>query len=257
MNDEVKTDVIDAETVETPVNNTQTNTTQPGSTENQNVQPNQAQTNSTQTVPPTQPSSNGTIPPTQGPKVIYVERPRKPFPWKSVIKYACVFAVAGLCGFGGGLLAQHVNGNQSQTFQYPQQNNNGNQYPTFPDFGDDDDIYEYNGNGGSSNNGNTNTNSAGLGISVIERDDGVYIAGFSQDSNAESAGLKINDKIEEIDGKDLDTYNEIVNYLSTKKVGDIVTVTVERNDQDINIQVELSQLSSQSSLPSSGEQSVY
>lgn len=186
-----------------------------------------------------------------GPKVIYVEKPRKPFPWKAIGKYALVFTLAGLCGFGGGLLANYVDRQKtSGTSQYQE-----NTLPSIPGFGD----YNYeNGNDSSNGSGHVeNTNKAALGVSVREMDDGVYIAGFSQDSNAESAGLKINDKIVAIDGNKYNTYNDIVNYIGTKNVGNTVEVTIERDGEEKKIKVELCERSTQSSLPSNSDSSVY
>ena len=45
---------------------------------------------------------------TEQPKVIYVERKKKPFPWKTIGKYALCCLLSGLCGFGGGLFANYV-----------------------------------------------------------------------------------------------------------------------------------------------------
>lgn len=274
MNEEINTNteerVVDAEVVEKvqeqPVQNEPQQTTQ-------FEQPQQTQTTNPNGYNPTfQPKNNtntgngnnGTVPPTNnnGPQIIYVERPRKPFPWKAVLKYVCIFLVAGLCGFGGGLLANNFDSNKNDVEEY---NNYG---PQFPGFSDDDSNafggFGYSdGNSDSSNsNGSssskTNTNSAGIGIQIKESDDGVYIVGFSADSNAESAGLKIGDKITALDGKEYNTYDDIVSYLSDKEVGDVVEVTVERDDEKVTVSVELSAMSSsQSSLPSSDSSDVY
>lgn len=274
MNEEINTNteesVVDAEVVEKvqeqPVQNEQPQQT------TQFEQPQQTQTTNQNGYNPTfQPKNNantgnvnnGTVPPTNnnGPQIIYVERPRKPFPWKAVLKYVCIFLVAGLCGFGGGLLANNFSSNNNEIDE--------SQIPSMPDFsqGGNNDAFGgfgySDGNSGSSNsNGSssskTNTNSAGIGIQIKESDDGVYIVGFSADSNAESAGLKIGDKITALDGKEYNTYDDIVSYLSDKEVGDVVEVTVERDGEKVTVSVELSSMSSsQSSLPSSDSSDVY
>ena len=191
----------------------------------------------------------------QQPKIIYVEKPRKKLPWKSIVKYVLVFLVAGLCGFGGGLFANYVDRQQTST-TYGNQNNES--FPSFPDFS------ESNGNNNSNDNSSSgsstqkqNTNKAALGVKVTEQDDGVYIAGFSSNSNAESAGLKIGDKITKIDGTEYSTYNDIVTYIGTKNVGDTVEVTVERDGEEKTISVELGERSSQNTLPGSSDSSVY
>ena len=177
---------------------------------------------------------------TEQPKVIYVERKKKPFPWKTIGKYALCCVLSGLCGFGGGLFANYVD---------RQKTNN-------------DIQYNYRFGDGSSNeeSGNAqieNTNQAALGVKVKETIDGVYIAGFSSNSNAESAGLKINDKIVGIDGNKYSTYNDIVSYIGTKKVGDTVKVSVERDGEEKTVDVELTERASQTTLPGSSSSSIY
>lgn len=210
-------------------------------------------------VPPTNNGSN-TVPPVnnQGPKVIYVEKPRKPFPWKTVGKYAFVFLFAGLCGFGGGLLANYVDRQKTQTTT-SEYDYSGNSLPSIP-YGYSDNGSSSDSDSGSSSSGSTqkqNTNKAALGVKVTEKDDGVYVAGFSTDSNAESAGIKIGDKITAIDGNEYSTYNDIVTYIGTKDVGDTVEVTVERDGEEKKISVELGERSTETSLPSSSDSSVY
>ncbi len=198
---------------------------------------------------PSTTTTTNTVPPKEQPKIIYIEKPRKKLPWKSIIKYVLVFLVAGLCGFGGGLFANYVD-HQQTTTTYENQNNES--FPSFPDFS------ESNGNSSSgSSTQKQNTNKAALGVKVTEQDDGVYIAGFSSNSNAESAGLKIGDKITKIDGTEYSTYNDIVTYIGTKDVGDTVEVTVERDGEEKTISVELGERSSQNTLPGSSDSSIY
>lgn len=252
MNEENNTtkEVIEPEVKETTTENSTNETVEP-------------QTNTTSGYNPTfQPKNDntGNVPPqNNGPEVIYVERPRKPFPWKSVLKYICVFLVAGLCGFGGGLLANNFDNNANkQDFEFDDDG------PSMKDFFDNDDnsfggfgYSDDNSNSNGSSSSKTNTNSAGIGIQITEEDDGVYIKGFSNGSKAEEAGLKIGDKIVALDGKQYDTYDDIVEYLSDKEVGDTVKVTVERDDEEQTFTVELSAMSSSnSSLPSSNSSDI-
>ncbi len=201
-------------------------------------------------------STTNTVPPMdQQPKIIYVEKPRKKLPWKSIIKYVLVFLVAGLCGFGGGLFANYIDRQQTST-TYENQNNES--FPSFPDFSESNGNNNSNDNSSSGNSTQKqNTNKAALGVKVTEQDDGVYIAGFSSNSNAESAGLKIGDKITKIDGTEYSTYNDIVTYIGTKEVGDTVEVTVERDGEEKTISVELGERSSQNTLPGGSDSSVY
>ena len=224
----------------------------------------ESETTNTEAKTTTQETSNtattNTVPPmNQQPKIIYVEKPRKKLPWKSIIKYVLVFLVAGLCGFGGGLFANYVDRQQTSTTY---ENKNNESLPSFPDFNESNgnSSNDNNSNGNSSNGSSSqkqNTNKAALGVKVTEQDDGVYIAGFSSNSNAESAGLKIGDKITKIDGTEYSTYNDIVTYIGTKDVGDTVEVTVERDGEEKTISVELGERSSQNTLPGSSDSSVY
>lgn len=235
---------------ETTVNQNETETI------NKNVEEKKENETTTTETKTTTSNTTNTVPPmNQQPKIIYVEKPRKKLPWKSIVKYVLVFLVAGLCGFGGGLFANYVDRQQTST-TYGNQNNES--FPSFPDFS------ESNGNNNSNDNSSSgsstqkqNTNKAALGVKVTEQDDGVYIAGFSSNSNAESAGLKIGDKIIKIDGTEYSTYNDIVTYIGTKNVGDTVEVTVERDGEEKTISVELGERSSQNTLPGSSDSSVY
>ena len=235
---------------ETTVNQNETETI------NKNVEEKKENETTTTETKTTTSNTTNTVPPmNQQLKIIYVEKPRKKLPWKSIVKYVLVFLVAGLCGFGGGLFANYVDRQQTST-TYGNQNNES--FPSFPDFS------ESNGNNNSNDNSSSgsstqkqNTNKAALGVKVTEQDDGVYIAGFSSNSNAESAGLKIGDKITKIDGTEYSTYNDIVTYIGTKNVGDTVEVTVERDGEEKTISVELGERSSQNTLPGSSDSSVY
>ncbi len=189
---------------------------------------------------------------TEQPKVIYVERKKKPFPWKTIGKYALCCLLSGLCGFGGGLFANYVDRQKTNNdIQYNYSDNNGNDFSMIPGFGNGSSNEE------SGNSQIENTNQAALGVKVKETSDGVYIAGFSSNSNAESAGLKINDKIVGIDGNKYSTYNDIVSYIGTKKVGDTVKVSVERDGEEKTVDVELTERASQTTLPGSSSSSIY
>ena len=74
---------------------------------------------------------------TEQPKVIYVERKKKPFPWKTIGKYALCCVLSGLCGFGGGLFANYVDRQKTNNdIQYNYSDNNGNDFSMIPGFGD-------------------------------------------------------------------------------------------------------------------------
>ncbi len=57
-------------------------------------------------------------------------------------------------------------------------------------------------------------------------------------SALELAGLKTNDKILFIDGNPVQYWDEVLNYIYVKKIGEEFTVTVEREGEQINLQLE-------------------
>ena len=65
-------------------------------------------------------------------------------------------------------------------------------------------------------------------VSKIGRS-GVYVAGVFQKSGAYEAGLKPNDIILGIDGRNLKSPEELSNYIKTRKVGDTVSLEVYRS----------------------------
>ena len=87
-----------------------------------------------------------------------------------------------------------------------------------------------------------------LGLSVTE---GVYVVTVVSGGPAEKAGLKAGgtdangqtasggDVITAIDGKSVASVQDLFNYLTTKKVGDKVNLSVVRGGKDINVQVTL------------------
>ena len=73
---------------------------------------------------------------------------------------------------------------------------------------------------------------------MIKEDSGVYVAQVTGD-NAKKAGFQEGDKVVSIDGKDVATSNDLVSEVQSHKVGDTVTVTVERDGQPVEIKTEL------------------
>lgn len=68
---------------------------------------------------------------------------------------------------------------------------------------------------------------------------GVMISEVIENGGAEKAGIKENDVIIAIDDTTVDTYADLSKALDSKEVGDIVTVTVLRQDEKINFDVVL------------------
>lgn len=84
---------------------------------------------------------------------------------------------------------------------------------------------------------------AAIGIYVTQDESvgysGCTISGFSDGSNAESAGLKEGDIISAIDGTEMTSYSDIQNALATKDAGDVISVTVIRDGSSVTVKVEL------------------
>ena len=64
---------------------------------------------------------------------------------------------------------------------------------------------------------------------------GIYVSEVQKDSNAEKAGLQVGDKITAINSTPVSTTEEIQNILSDLKVGDQITITVQRNNETLDI----------------------
>jgi S1-C subfamily serine protease len=94
----------------------------------------------------------------------------------------------------------------------------------------------------------TQTTASQLGLSVNK---GVYIVSVIANSPAEKAGLKAGgsntdgtlvaggDVITAVDGKAVTSVDDLSAYISTKSVGDKVSLTILRNGQSITVQVTL------------------
>ena len=70
---------------------------------------------------------------------------------------------------------------------------------------------------------------------------GVYIAQVTGE-NAKNAGFQEKDRIISIDGKEIKSSNEFISIIRKHKIGDTVTVVVERNGQEMEIKTELEAL---------------
>lgn len=72
---------------------------------------------------------------------------------------------------------------------------------------------------------------AGLGVSVIEGDRGLYVRKVATDSPAEQAGIRRGDEILAINGRRVDTGNQLVQVISQEQPGTEVEILVDRNGQ--------------------------
>jgi S1-C subfamily serine protease len=71
-------------------------------------------------------------------------------------------------------------------------------------------------------------------------DSGIFVAQISLDSPAFYSGLQIGDVITKIDNNPLEKMCDLREYIYSKNVGDIVTLTVLRNNKEKNVEVKLS-----------------
>ena len=94
----------------------------------------------------------------------------------------------------------------------------------------------------SENNQNTEQNqeqasNVSIGI-IIKEDSGVIVSQVTGDK-AKNAGFKEGDKIVSVEGKSVTTGNDLISEVQSHKAGDIITVTVERDGQNVEIKTEL------------------
>ena len=88
-----------------------------------------------------------------------------------------------------------------------------------------------------------------LGINVVVIDsqksaqsgypEGLYVKSVNEGSPAAAAGIKQNDIIIEFDGSRVKTYNDLAELKSKKEAGDTVKITVQRNNQKVDLQLTL------------------
>jgi Do/DeqQ family serine protease len=73
----------------------------------------------------------------------------------------------------------------------------------------------------------------------IDEIQGVYIAGIAEDSGAQDAGLQESDVIKQVDNVRVTKFSELTGYLSAKRPGDEVEVTIDRGGKKMVIPVTL------------------
>lgn len=76
--------------------------------------------------------------------------------------------------------------------------------------------------------------------SNINFETGIYVAQISLDSPAIKSGLKIGDIIKKIDDTALEKMCDLREYIYTKNIGDVVNLTIIRNNKEIELEVTLS-----------------
>jgi S1-C subfamily serine protease len=70
---------------------------------------------------------------------------------------------------------------------------------------------------------------------------GAYVRDVVSGSPAESAGVQVDDIITKIDGEAITDQNSLAVIINSKKVGQTVNLTVNRESKTINIKATLSQ----------------
>lgn len=73
----------------------------------------------------------------------------------------------------------------------------------------------------------------------LKFDTGIYVVSINKNGAAYGKGLLVGDIISEIDGISLNKMNDLRRYIYTKKVGDEVTLTINRSGKVIEINIKL------------------
>jgi len=80
-----------------------------------------------------------------------------------------------------------------------------------------------------------------VGISIQETPYGLFVAGVSEGSGAEAAGLAIGDVIIAVDGKKVKSTSEINEIRDTKKPGDYLTFKIIHEGETKDLKVKLTE----------------
>ncbi len=90
-----------------------------------------------------------------------------------------------------------------------------------------------------------------LGINMVQIDDertamsyrvddlGVYVLSVEENSNADFAGLASGDRLVSIDGEEITSASQVQEIIGSHIVGDVIHIVVERNDEEIGMDVTL------------------
>ena len=99
---------------------------------------------------------------------------------------------------------------------------------------------------------NFSLNKAFLGVATKETNDGLVINNIVEKSAAEKAGLKEGDIIVAIDGKKLQTSDELSELVKSKKPGETITINYKRDKKNQSTEAKLSNSSTNNSLAFNG-----
>jgi len=74
---------------------------------------------------------------------------------------------------------------------------------------------------------------------------GCYIVQVVEGGAADQAGLQVNDRIVKFDGQDITSSSEVKAILNEHKIGDTVTMVIERDGQQQEVNITLQSQSQQ------------
>ena len=114
-----------------------------------------------------------------------------------------------------------------------------NQHVPIDVFTDDWDRMERGETWGQGLQGNPNQVIMGVQLSSETNDDGVILAEITPDAPAAKAGLEAGDIVVKINGKKMETPDDVISILSNKRPGDKVKLKIKRGDEMKNFEVRL------------------
>lgn len=78
-----------------------------------------------------------------------------------------------------------------------------------------------------------------MGVTLKEEDGHLVVAGITEKSGAEAAGLKENDRIVRFAGAEVTKREQIVKALKGREAGDMIAVVLERGEGTLEVEIEL------------------
>ncbi|HEX4592252.1 MAG TPA: PDZ domain-containing protein, partial [Gemmataceae bacterium] len=79
------------------------------------------------------------------------------------------------------------------------------------------------------------------GFVARDTEDGIRVRVVNEDSSAAKAGIKADDMVLDVDGKKVGTFAGLLETLKAKKIGDKVTLTIQRGPEKKSVEVALEQ----------------
>ena len=157
--------------------------------------------------------------------------------WELIGKLCVAAIFCGACGFAGGAIANYTGVGEREDVQEQQ-------YYAFPGFGFGDefdmpDRYEDRDDGEHDERDLSQTPVLGVTVRRTQGDEGVDIIAISDESKADEAGLAVGDRIVEADGEKIEDNEDLADVLEDKNVGDTIKIKAQRDDKDVEADVEL------------------